>query len=767
MVAVSAAIVFFALASTIVTSLEARNKLEEYAHVQGQRLADNFARQSVLALLYRSADNARDAALLTLSFPDVMQVQIVDTQGITILIESRNSQPELPALAHSDHWEFLAPVQNGTATSSPYDLQESEPQLLGHVRVLIGKESLGALVYSLLVGNMAIATSIALALLFFMSMLARRMTRPLQDLSTLMGRAERGESGLRAAPSGPRDIADMAVAFNKMMDVLDDREAQLKDSRDEALRSADTKAQFAATVSHEIRTPLNGLIGMLDLLRGMQLNVRQREFIDIAWKSGQALIELINDILDFSKMEAGKLQLEELQFDLRAMVEDVIELLASPAYSKGLDLGYLMDDDVPRWVRGDSLRLRQVLINIISNGIKFTHHGEVTLHVSMDGGGPGVNLRFEVIDTGIGMNRAETRIVFESFGQADRTTTRRYGGTGLGLAICRHLVLLMNGCIGVESSPGEGSTFWFTVRFKAGAGAEPAVGDARLEGVRGLVIDKSRVVRAFMNAVLATEGGTCQAAANWKMASSALESAIHLGRGYEVLVMDRTLFCTVQDELESLLTQLPDTARPKVILLEQIHRVDSRDIPPGYRMMAKPLRREPVIAALLQAVSGEAAVAAVNSVATVEPERARRWHVLVAEDNSTNQVVATHMLGQYGCAVTLASDGVQAVAKARIGHYDAILMDCSMPNMDGYEATAAIRRWERTQGRHTPIIALTANAQSGDAAKCLGAGMDDYLPKPLTSEKLGEKLGRWLSPDDGRSSAALSLSEASLAVRRP
>ncbi|WUR16172.1 EAL domain-containing protein [[Empedobacter] haloabium] len=642
-VIVSVAIIALALFSSLMNSMQASARMRDYFLGQGQRIADNFARQSTLALLFHSPENAREVVGSTLAFPDVTAVQISDAQHQVLLQQAHGGrwalQPDpraAPTRAtllaeNGDAWLFAAPVLGGQAEASPFDAQEHQPQLLGYVHVQVGKGTLNKLTWSLMLGNLGITLSFAVILLLLVRLLTRRMTEPLRALSNLMRRARRGEARLRADAAGPRELVDMAHTFNQMMTVLEQREEELKESRDAAVHMARIKAQFAATVSHEVRTPLNGVVGMLDMLKEMQLNERQRECVDVAWNASRTLIELINNILDFSKMEAGKLTLQESDFDVARLLADVVELLARSAQQKGVALGYDLAPGVPPAVHADALRLRQILINLLGNAVKFTERGEVMVRVAASEihGTPG--LRFEVRDTGIGMSEEVLRHLFESYVQPDPSTTRRYGGTGLGLAICRQLTALMGGDISVASSPGEGTTFVFTVR-AAPASAQPA---------------------------------------------------------------------------------LPAAAPP----------------------------------------------------AALPAAPAQAFRVLVAEDNRTNQMVAAGMLSMNGCVCEFAADGRAAVAAVQRGRFDLILMDCSMPEMDGYEATAHIRAVEATLERHTPIVAMTANTQRGDAEKCLAAGMDDYLAKPITLVELRHKLERWLPrPASVPTGAAAAASDAAAAT---
>jgi signal transduction histidine kinase/CheY-like chemotaxis protein len=760
-VIVGLAILLLALFSSLLNSAEASRRMRDYLVGQGLQITESLARQSALALLYQSADNAREEAAATLAFADVRHVTIADAAQRVLLAQDKPGTPMpegRPSLSggrptqaaleweSATEWGFGAPVYAGLEAASPFELQERQPQLLGYVHVVVGKESMHRLVASLRLVNVAVTLSFAAILLGVLGYLVERLIRPLNSLSGLMRRAEAGESGLRAQSSGPRDITDMAVAFNKMMTVLEEREAELAHSRDRALHTAQMKTQFAATVSHEVRTPLNGVVGMLDLLREMRLGKPQRECVDVAWNSAQALMELINGILDFSKLEAGKLELEEIDFDLRELVEGVMELLARQAQQKGLELGYLLAADVPSRVRGDSLRVRQVLINLMSNAVKFTERGEVAVHISRcvrPGGVEG--LRIEVVDTGIGMDPDNVQHVFESFAQADPSTTRKYGGTGLGLTICKYLVDLMGGEIGVNSQPERGSRFWFTVPcLPVAEPATPAM-LPELEGRRALVLARAGIVRAFLEQTLAGFGLGSQMVANASEALQRLQQVPQLS--YALLVIDTD---AVGNKLESLLRSLQTGhAAATPILLLGRHGVPRGENAADSGRVAKPLRHGLLVDAIRQLLSAGTPPAATVPLAPAPGSVApgdRKFRVLVVEDNRTNQMVAGAMLAKSGCDCEFAGNGKEALEAARDRHFDLILMDCNMPEMDGYEATTHLRAFERELQRHTPVIAMTANAQSGDEEACLAAGMDDYMAKPVTLLKLRQKLDIWLGP---------------------
>lgn len=786
-VTVTAAILGLALFSSLINSWEASRRMEGHLIGQGERIAENLARQSVLALLYHSADNVREGVATTLAFPDVLQVEITDASHHILLSETKQREqvPSLQArppkknISHPmlevetpKEWIFGAPVYGGQTGSSPFEVQDTKPQLLGYVYVAVGKGALERLVASLLVGNLAITLSFAVLLLVVMRLLVQRMIRPLNALYQLMGRAESGESGMRAKPDGPRDIVEMAHAFNKMMDVLEEREVELKQSRDEALRTALLKAQFAATVSHEVRTPLNGVVGMLDMLKEMQLTKRQQECVDVAWRSSHALIDLINDILDFSKMEAGKMELEEADLDLRTLLEEVIALLAKQVQQKGLDIGYVLAPGVPVRIAGDSLRMRQVLLNLAGNAVKFTERGEIALRVfCVAGNGENIGLRFEVTDSGIGIDDNASKHIFQSYAQADLATTRKYGGTGLGLAICKQLVELMGGEIGVESQKGVGSTFWFTVTCKAIQSLPPALEDDTLLGVRTLIVDGSDIVRNFIEESLSQQGMRCHCVTNGTEAVIELARAERARAPYELVIADVSAADSQGINLARRIRTDAGAALPRLLMLDRYTPAAEPLRTGGDVYLAKPLRRDSLVDAVRQLVPLD--VNAVVPILQKPPQSVaaalgnKEYRILVVEDNRTNQMVAGGMLSMNGCQCEFAGNGREAVDAVRRGVFDLILMDCSMPEMDGYESTAHIRNYEETLGRRTPIVAMTANAQQGDVEKCLAAGMDDYLSKPITLVELRQKLEKWLLLEKDVKAARIDVPKAGIYPAEP
>jgi CheY-like chemotaxis protein/signal transduction histidine kinase len=582
-------------------------------------------------------------------------------------------------------------------------------------------------------------------------LMRRLITRPVTKLTELiLGMRRSGDLSVDAINANRSDeVGVLAREFGELAVGLKTARDELEQARDSAVAMSDAKSDFLARMSHEIRTPMNGVLGMTELLCDTPLNENQQRFAKTIYESAESLLQIINDILDISKIEAGKIELDIAPFNLRNVVEECLELLAETAHSKGLELICAIPVDTHTHVRGDAVRLRQVLMNLIGNAVKFTKSGEIVIRVVEFDASNG-SYRFEVSDTGIGIRSENVVKIFEPFSQEDGSTTRRYGGTGLGLSISKQLVELMDGEIGLDSTPGEGCVFWFTAQLPKDEATTELPQPGLFFEKSVLIVDDNATNREIL----------CHQLEGWGMLITATSSgaeAIELLSGqsrgveaFDAMLLDMSMPGMDGLQLARTIRQFSNYSSTPIVMLSSLSRADlsaEQAEMASHDWLTKPVRQARLHDVLNSVLSNAAAktsiasskpsVTATNDAADNDEVESGGLRILLADDNAVNLEVAAAMLESCDYLITSVSNGVQAVDAVKNKTFDVVLMDCRMPEMDGYDATRAIRQWEEQQSRtRTPIIALTANALQGDEKACLDAGMDGYVSKPFKKEQL-------------------------------
>jgi two-component system sensor histidine kinase/response regulator len=771
------ALVFVAFAATSIQHQrdDERKKLGSLAAIIGANAAN--------ALQYLNRDRAQEILATLDAEPEIVEAVLYDSSGLAFArlrngsaSAGGNAQlPPMPAAILAGMRPGLVSYGHGpwwTPTTRLYRSIAKNGETLGAVMLEADLWPMWSAVFKNL-GTIGVATVCSLGVALVLT--GRFKSIVADPISKLIEAAQSVSSSQtythRIRHRRTDELGILIDSFNDMLTQIENRDSTLADYRNQLERqvgvrteqlekaknaaesASHAKSAFLATMSHEIRTPMNGVLGMTELLLAGELTEQQRHYTSMVKRSGEHLLVIINDILDFSKIEAGKLSVEYIHFNFRELLEDIDSAFSPQADAKGLALEFDIANDIPVSIIGDPNRLRQVIVNLLGNAVKFTDAGRITVKVSITGeDSQAVNLRFEVHDTGMGVSREAQSRIFESFSQADGSTTRKHGGTGLGLSISKQLVELMGGRIGVDNAPVQGSIFWFAASFdkRRVDFDDPAFNRKATEGLRVLIVDENAVTREVLERQLTSWELATDTVASASDCLQAVQEALAKGCPYDAVLVDMELPRTSGLALAATIKADPALAFTRILLLSTERNaadtVQRREAGVACQLI-KPARECDLFDCIVAPLRSIEKVRQATQPPLRDASKRKRRRVLVAEDNPVNVEVALAMLESLGLDSVAARNGEEAVRAVLGGDFDLVLMDCQMPVMDGFAATAEIRRHEHKSGRpgQLPIVAITANALQGDREACLAAGMDDYLSKPFTPDALAQTIARWFA----------------------